>query len=593
MSKQKMRPALHTLAIVAAILVVPIAAVAIKPFLTQAIQMPAGANIIPLGENGIYNAAETPTWVYQDGGTTSMLGGGGGGSGTVTSITCTTPAVCTPTPLVTTGVISHAAVGTAGSYGSASSVPVVTTNATGHVSGVVPTAIVIAESSVTNLVTDLAAKGGLAVANTWSASQNVGSVALSDGATIATNAALGNSFGVTIGASRIMGLPTNLVSGGTYQWEIIQGGAGSFLITWNAIFKWPGGSAPTLLTAAGAKDLISCYYDGTDLLCGSLAGGGAGGSSYYQTVQDEGSGLAQEPILNFAGAGITCAPGSGKTTCTVPNVGTVTSVACGAGLTCSTAPIIATGTITPDVAVIATFTDATWPLATNTVVTTGSAATNTTGLAIKSTVADGATSVPILLEATTAVPSGKVVRVNNGATVEVASILSDFGSTIHEWRGANAIWGFRNSNGTGILAQSSIIYEYIAGVAYSQFSTTSYRPSNDGTQSLGIDGARWQAAMVRWHDTGRGAQLTAASTITPTTGLHHVTGATTINIIAATNVPSSGNVYLTLIADTAITLGSSGSAGGIKTAPAALAQDKAITLVYDSATTFWYVVQGG
>ena len=47
------------------------------------------------------------------------------------------------------------AVGTAGSYGSASSVPVITTDSAGRVSGVSNTSIQITESQVTNLTTDL------------------------------------------------------------------------------------------------------------------------------------------------------------------------------------------------------------------------------------------------------------------------------------------------------------------------------------------------------------------------------------------------------------------------------------------------------
>jgi hypothetical protein len=54
--------------------------------------------------------------------------------------------------------ISMPNVGTAGTYGSASSVPVITTDAQGRTSAVTPTSIQIAESQVTNLVTDLAGK---------------------------------------------------------------------------------------------------------------------------------------------------------------------------------------------------------------------------------------------------------------------------------------------------------------------------------------------------------------------------------------------------------------------------------------------------
>jgi hypothetical protein len=50
------------------------------------------------------------------------------------------------------------AVGTAGSYGSASSVPVLTTTTEGRVSAVTPTSIQIAETQVTGLVSDLAGK---------------------------------------------------------------------------------------------------------------------------------------------------------------------------------------------------------------------------------------------------------------------------------------------------------------------------------------------------------------------------------------------------------------------------------------------------
>lgn len=57
------------------------------------------------------------------------------------SITATTPIIVTPSPITGTGVISHAAAGTAGTYGDSTHVPVVTTNATGHVTGVTLAAI--------------------------------------------------------------------------------------------------------------------------------------------------------------------------------------------------------------------------------------------------------------------------------------------------------------------------------------------------------------------------------------------------------------------------------------------------------------------
>ena len=43
-----------------------------------------------------------------------------------------------------------------------------------------------------------------------------------------------------------------------------QDGTGSRTATWPATVKWPGGTAPTLSTAANSVDIISFYYDGTN-----------------------------------------------------------------------------------------------------------------------------------------------------------------------------------------------------------------------------------------------------------------------------------------------------------------------------------------
>jgi len=56
----------------------------------------------------------------------------------------------------------------------------------------------------------------------------------------------------------------------TFTLRIIQGGSGSYTITWPVgTVKWPGGTAPTLSTAVGAVDIVSCYYNGTNYYCSS------------------------------------------------------------------------------------------------------------------------------------------------------------------------------------------------------------------------------------------------------------------------------------------------------------------------------------
>ena len=66
-----------------------------------------------------------------------------------------------------------------------------------------------------------------------------------------------------------MANPTNLVSGGTYLWKITQDGTGSHAWTFpvGSIIKWPGGTAGVLSFTPGAVDLLTGYYDGTNLLC--------------------------------------------------------------------------------------------------------------------------------------------------------------------------------------------------------------------------------------------------------------------------------------------------------------------------------------
>ncbi len=56
---------------------------------------------------------------------------------------------------------------------------------------------------------------------------------------------------------------SNATSGGIYLVKIIQDGTGSRTITWPAAVKWAGG-APTLSTAAGAIDIATFFYDGTN-----------------------------------------------------------------------------------------------------------------------------------------------------------------------------------------------------------------------------------------------------------------------------------------------------------------------------------------
>lgn len=86
---------------------------------------------------------------------------------------------------------------------------------------------------------------------------------LTDAATIAVNAALGNDFYVTLGGNRTVGAPTNPTDGQTIRFEVIQDGTGSRTLTWASGaggYAFGSGTAPTLSTAAGATDLAAFRY---------------------------------------------------------------------------------------------------------------------------------------------------------------------------------------------------------------------------------------------------------------------------------------------------------------------------------------------
>jgi hypothetical protein len=101
------------------------------------------------------------------------------------------------------------------------------------------------------------------VAQTFTAAQRGAYVTLTDAATIATDLSLGNQFQVTLGGSRTLGAPTNVVAGQSGVIRVVQDGTGSRTLAYNSVFKFPGGTAPTLTTTANAVDLLAYHVEST------------------------------------------------------------------------------------------------------------------------------------------------------------------------------------------------------------------------------------------------------------------------------------------------------------------------------------------
>jgi hypothetical protein len=108
------------------------------------------------------------------------------------------------------------------------------------------------------------------VAQSFTAAQGVTASALSDGASIATDASLSNVFTVTLGGNRALANPTNLVAGRVYTWIVTQDVTGSRTLSYGSYFNFPGGTAPTLTTDANAVDfIVGVAVSTTRILCTS------------------------------------------------------------------------------------------------------------------------------------------------------------------------------------------------------------------------------------------------------------------------------------------------------------------------------------
>ena len=107
---------------------------------------------------------------------------------------------------------------------------------------------------------------GLSVAQEFTATQNFDATTLTDGASIDWDASANQVTSVTLAGDRTFNAPTNMKDGGVYVLSLIQDATGIRLIsTWNSVFKFAAGTAPTLTTTASARDVLVFLSDGTSM----------------------------------------------------------------------------------------------------------------------------------------------------------------------------------------------------------------------------------------------------------------------------------------------------------------------------------------
>ncbi len=89
---------------------------------------------------------------------------------------------------------------------------------------------------------------------------------LTDASTIAVDMSTSCNFSVTLGGNRTLGNPTNAVAGQSGSIFVVQDGTGSRTLAYSSNWKFPGGTAPTLSTAANAVDRIDYIVRSSSLI---------------------------------------------------------------------------------------------------------------------------------------------------------------------------------------------------------------------------------------------------------------------------------------------------------------------------------------
>lgn len=108
---------------------------------------------------------------------------------------------------------------------------------------------------------------------TWNGTQWIyaGHQTLTDAASITWDVSLGASAKVSLTANRTIANPTGLIAGQRLSLVVVQPEGSAATVTWGGSFRWAGGSAATLSTKLGAKDLLEFDVIATNEIVGFLA----------------------------------------------------------------------------------------------------------------------------------------------------------------------------------------------------------------------------------------------------------------------------------------------------------------------------------
>ena len=171
-------------------------------------------------------------------------------NGTVQTLTSSTATI-------TGGTFSGVINSTAGTIGTLNS----TTGTIGNLTTTLAGDITISQGTATASTTTVAKLG---VAQEYTRTHNFDATTLTSGTSIAWDLSQNQVARLSLATNGTIADPSNKADGATYILIVTQS-TGTNTLAWNANFKWPGGTAPTLTGGSGKTDIFTFVSNGTSL----------------------------------------------------------------------------------------------------------------------------------------------------------------------------------------------------------------------------------------------------------------------------------------------------------------------------------------
>lgn len=119
------------------------------------------------------------------------------------------------------------------------------------------------DANLNNLNND---KAELNVANEWTATQNFNMTTLGGTSPVEWDVSANQVCNISLAVGSLtLAAPTNINNGGIYTIYVNQSFSGINTLTWDALYLWGGGTAPTITTSSEATDIFMFLGIGNSL----------------------------------------------------------------------------------------------------------------------------------------------------------------------------------------------------------------------------------------------------------------------------------------------------------------------------------------